>query len=140
MKTELQDSSGRLYMSTVYDAANHWVYNTWIGEQSYLGVVAAAEACLALLKKHPCAYLISDNRQGIGTWDEVLEWVTHHWTPRAMAAGLTHFAQVVSVDSAAAYSSEMMRTNLEEKFQMRTFTVLAEAQAWLHKAQQTSGS
>jgi hypothetical protein len=72
----------------------------------------------------------------VGLWDEILEWVTTSWTPRAMAAGLTHFAQVVSLDTLAAYSSEVMRVSLENKFQMHTFTTMAEAQTWLHEAQQ----
>lgn len=136
MRTELINSTGVVYMTTEYDAVHHWVYNNWIGDLTYAGVVAGAEACLELIKKHHCAYLLSDNRQGTGTWDEVLEWVTHNWTPRALAAGLTHFAQVVSVDTLAADTSEVMRANLEDKFQMRTFTLMAEAQAWLLQAQQ----
>ncbi|WP_048826486.1 hypothetical protein [Hymenobacter sp. DG25B] len=136
MRTELINSAGVVYMTSEYDPINHWVYNNWIGELTYVGMVAGTNACLALLQQHQCVYLLNDNRHSVGLWDEILEWVTTSWTPRAMAAGLTHFAQVVSLDTLAAYSSEVMRVSLENKFQMHTFTTMAEAQTWLHEAQQ----
>ncbi|WP_303309597.1 hypothetical protein [Hymenobacter sp. BT730] len=140
MKITLTNSANEVYLTSEYDPANHWVCNHWQGEQTYVGMVAGANACLALLQQHQCAYLLNDNRQAVGLWDEILEWVTTSWTPRAMAAGLTHFAQVVSLDTLAADSSEVMRVSLKDKFHMHSFTIMAEAQAWLRAAQQPSAT
>ncbi len=127
-------------MTAEYDSENLWVRNYWQGQQTYVGMVAGGNACLALLQQHQCHYLLSDKRQAVGLWDETMEWITTSWTPRAVAAGMTHLAQVVSVESLPAHSSEIMRHRLEEKCYIRTFSGMAEAQAWLRAAQQANAN
>ncbi len=123
-------------MTAEYDAQNHWVHNHWVGHQTYEGIIAGAEACLDLLQQFACAYLLNDNRQVLETWDQAVMWVVQDWAPRAKAAGLTHIAQIVSVDTLGAHSAELLRAGLKPTFAIRTFTVLADAEAWLREAQQ----
>jgi hypothetical protein len=138
MSTELVNGFGKVYLTIEYDAANNWVYNNWIGEQTYVGVVAGADACLHPLCENACAYLLNDNRQVVGPWDHAVKWVVSDWGPRAQAQGLTHFANVVSPEAMAALSAQAMYLGLGERLQMRMFDSIAAASTWLREAQQAA--
>ncbi|GAB3637284.1 hypothetical protein GCM10027422_28740 [Hymenobacter arcticus] len=140
MPTDLTNGFGKVYLRISYDAANHWVYNDWIGYQTYVGIVAGADACLLPLAENRCAYLLNDNRQVIGPWDHAVEWIVTNWAPRAIAIGLTHFANVVSPESLAASSAQSMALGLEGQLKMHLFSDIEEAQQWLRKAQQQANS
>ena len=75
MPTELTNGFGKVYLAIEYDAANGWVYNNWIGYQTYTGIIAGADACLYPLRENACAYLFNDNREVIGPWDHAVEWI-----------------------------------------------------------------
>jgi hypothetical protein len=135
MPTDLTNGFGKVYLRITYDPANHWVYNDWIGYQTYVGIVSGADACLLLLAENKCAYLLNDNRQVIGPWDHAVEWIVANWAPRAIAGGLTHFANVVSPESLAASSAQSMALGLDGQLQMRLFSDVDEAKQWLQEAQ-----
>lgn len=136
MPTDLLNGFGTVYLSIDYDAANHWVCNEWIGYQTYVGIVAGADACLLPLRENKCAYLLNDNRRVVGPWDHAVDWIAGNWAPRAIAQGLTHFANVVSPETLAASSAHSMLLGLHGQLQMRMFDNVEEAEAWLHAAQQ----
>lgn len=136
MSTDLLNGFGRVYIRIAYDAANHWVCNEWIGEQTYIGILAGADACLPLLLENHCAYLLNDNSRVIGPWDHAVEWVVTNWAPRAIAQGLTHFANVVSSEALAASSAQSMALGLSGQLQLHLFDNLEAAQKWLRGAQQ----
>ena len=138
MATELINGFGKVYLTIEYDPANGWVYNNWLGYQSYIGIVAGADACLHPLRENSCAYLLNDNRQVLGPWDHAVEWIVTNWASRAIAQGLTHFANVVSSETMAAQSAEAMSIGLGGRLQMRMFGSIQEAQAWLRAAQQAA--
>jgi hypothetical protein len=140
MTTDLLNGFGKIYLRITYDAANHWVRNEWIGYQTYVGIVAGADACLGPLVENQCAYLLNDNRQVIGPWDHAVEWIVTNWAPRAIASGLTHFANVVSPESLAAGSAQSMALGLEGQLQMHMFGDIDEAQQWLREARQQASS
>ena len=135
MTSELTNGFGKVYLTTEFEKANGWVYNNWIGYQTLAGIMAGADACLIPLQKNTCAYLLNDNREVVGPWDHAVEWIVTDWAPRAIAIGLTHFANVVSPDSMAALSAESMRLGLDGQLQMRMFGNIDEAKAWLREAQ-----
>jgi len=136
MLTELVNGFGKIYLTIDYDAVNNWVYNNWIGTQTYVGVIAGADACLPPLRENSCAYLLNDNRQVIGPWDHAVQWIATDWAPRAANQGLTHFANVVSPESMAALSAEAMYLGIGERLRIRMFGDIDAARAWLHEAQQ----
>jgi hypothetical protein len=138
MATELTNGFGKVYLTIAYDAANRWVYNNWVGYQTLAGIMSGADACLQPLREQACAYLLNDNRQVVGPWDHAVEWIVTDWAPRAIAQGLTHFANVVSPESMAALSAESMRLGLEGQLQMRMFGDFDEAQTWLRTARQAA--
>ncbi|OWP62190.1 STAS/SEC14 domain-containing protein [Hymenobacter amundsenii] len=135
MTQELTNGFGKVYLTIAYDAANEWVYNNWIGYQTYAGIVAGADTCLAPLRDYACPHLLNDNRQVVGPWDHAVEWIVTDWAPRASAQGLTHFAHVVSPESLAAISAEAMHIGIGDRLQMKMFGDLEEATAWLRQAQ-----
>jgi hypothetical protein len=135
MPIDLTNGFGKVYLHITYDATNHWVHNDWIGYQTYVGIVAGAEACLGPLAEHQCAYLLNDNRQVIGPWDHAVEWIVTNWAPRAIAGGLTHFANVVSPESLAASSAQSMALGLNGQLQMTLFSDIEKAKQWLRDAQ-----
>jgi hypothetical protein len=140
MATELLNGFGKIYLSITYDAANDWVHNDWVGYQTYVGIVSGADACLLPLAENRCAYLLNDNRRVIGPWDHAVEWIVTNWAPRAIASGLTHFANVVSPESLAASSAQSMALGLEGQLQMHLFSDIDEAKQWLRAAQQRASN
>lgn len=135
MHTELTNGFGKVYLTTHYDAVNHWVHNNWVGYQTYTGVIAGADACLFPIRENQCAYLLNDNRQVLGPWDHAVEWIANNWAPRATQAGLTHFAHIVSTESLAADSARSMFLGIGGRLHMRMFSSIDEAQDWLRAAQ-----
>jgi hypothetical protein len=140
MPTELINGFGKVYLTIDYDATHHWLYNNWIGYQTYVGIVAGADACLLPLRENRCVYLLNDNRQVLGPWDHAVEWIVSNWAPRAIAQGLTHFANVVSPEALAASSAQAMSLGLHGQLQMRMFAELDEAKAWLRHAQHAAST
>jgi hypothetical protein len=109
MRTELTNGFGKVYLTIEYDPTGPWVYNNWIGYQTFAGIIVGADECLHPLRENNCAHLLNDNRQVIGPWDHAVKWIVTDWAPRATAQGLTHFANVVSPESLAALSAEAMQ-------------------------------
>lgn len=138
MPQQLTNGFGKVYLTIEFDKLNGWVYNNWMGYQTLPGIVAGADACLVPLQQNACAYLLNDNREVIGPWDHAVEWIVKDWAPRAIALGLTHFANVVSPESMAALSAEAMHVGLGGRLQMRMFGSIEEAKAWLREARKTT--
>jgi hypothetical protein len=136
MPTQLFNGTGNIYLALEYDAENGWVYSRWSGRLSYINVVAGAEATLLPLAENACAYLLNDNRQVEGDWNEPVDWLISDWAARAIAQGTTHVALVVSPEVMAARSAEMLCCGLSGRVQMRLFSNLPEAEAWLRQAQE----
>jgi hypothetical protein len=135
MKKEISNAFGNVFLTIEYDAVNHWVENTWLGYQTTESIIKGANACIEEIEAHQCAYLLNDNQQVLGPWDHATDWIAEDWTPRAIAAGLTHFAHVVSPESLAALSAETMQVKVSGSFNMQTFDNQEEAKAWLKEAQ-----
>ena len=136
MKTAIKNVFGKVIMTAEYDVADRLVYNEWFGYQTREGTIMAANAVLGVMARHGrCSRLLNDNTAVLGPWDHAVDWITQDWTPRAVAAGLTHFAHVVGPESFAALSAQAMATGTAGSFQMRIFGSVPEARAWLRAAQ-----
>jgi hypothetical protein len=135
MKKELKNALGRVFLTVEYNEKANWVYNNWIGYQSFDSIVSGANACAEVLQQHSCSFLLNDNRQIIGPWNHAVEWIATDWTPRAIAAGLRYFAHVVDSDSLAKLSSEEMKQTTDG-FEMQIFGDIDQATSWLASHQQ----
>ncbi len=110
--------------------------NTWFGSQTQESVRLGADACLEILTQNHCSFILNDNRMVAGPWSLALTWIITDWLPRALAAGLTHFAHVISPEPLARLSAENLHHRLGGTVQMQIFEELQNAQEWLKQAQQ----
>ncbi|HEX8427082.1 STAS/SEC14 domain-containing protein [Hymenobacter sp.] len=136
MKTEIRNTFGEVYLTIEFHEAINVVYNNWFGYQTYPGVVGGANTSLKISKEHNCPYMLNDNSKVVGPWDHSLDWITNDWAPRAIQAGLTHFAHIVSVESFAAFSAHNLHNEISGKLQMSIFDSVIEGLEWLRAAQQ----
>ncbi|WKN45131.1 STAS/SEC14 domain-containing protein [Tunicatimonas pelagia] len=126
----VKNGLGNDFLHIEYNEASKWVYARWVGDVTNEDVKHGAEKILEQLQQHHCPHILNDNRELVGSWDEVTEWVQQDWMPRAIGAGLQKFAHIISPDIFAAMSVEEMVTRASG-FEMRIFEDEAEAKAWL---------
>lgn len=138
MKKEINNAFGKVFLTIEYIEKNNLIHNNWLGYQTLEGIILGADQCLHEIVDHSCAYLLNDNRLVVGPWDHATDWIASNWTPRAIKAGLTHFAHVVSPESFAALSAETMSAKIGNSFEMRIFDDFEQAKAWLQTAQKTN--
>ena len=135
MRNELTNCFGKIFISIEYDPQHRWVYNNWIGYQSYENVLAGANACLESFVRHKCARLLNDNRQVVGPWDHATDWIASDWTPRALRAGLRCIAHVVDKQTLAGMSAQELHRKVGHIFEMKVFDDMEEAKTWLQHCQ-----
>jgi hypothetical protein len=121
MKKEINNAFGKVFLTIEYLEKLHIIHNNWLGYQTLEGIMLGADQCIDVIARYKCPYLLNDNRLVVGPWDHATEWIATNWTPRAIEAGLTHFAHVVSPESFAALSAETMSTKVGNSFQMQIF-------------------
>ncbi|WP_026463276.1 hypothetical protein [Adhaeribacter aquaticus] len=138
MKKELSNAIGRVFITIEYDALHKWVYNNWVGYQTYDNVVAGANACLDFIKDYKTTCLLNDNREVIGPWDHATDWIANNWTPRALQAGLKYFAHIVDSQTLAEMSAEQMHQKVGTVFEMKVFANAEEAKKWLKHCHELS--
>ncbi|TPG62417.1 STAS/SEC14 domain-containing protein [Hymenobacter nivis] len=134
MKTEIKNVFGKVIFTAEYDAVNRLVHQQWFGYQTRGGIVAASNAGLEIIARHRCPRLLNDNTAVLGPWDHAVDWLAQDWTPRAIAAGLTHCAHIVSPESFAALSAEALISGVAGSFELRMFSNEPTARAWLQMA------
>lgn len=131
MKIELSNVFGKVFLIVSYDAKYDWITNTWMGYQTPESVIYGANTCLDFLKKYNCTRLLNDNQLVVGPWNHSTAWIANDWTPRAIAAGLTHFANVVSPEAMARSSALDMSVKIGDSFTMNIFDNIEVAKDWL---------
>jgi len=101
-----------------YDAANHWLYNQWIGVYDEAAVRERVQDVFACLATQPCPRILSDHSQLTGNWLSASVWIGEHYFERLVKYGITHFAWVYS----AAYPD---RLAMEKTLSFTTHPVVA---------------
>ncbi|MFD2248144.1 STAS/SEC14 domain-containing protein [Pontibacter ruber] len=131
MKKEISNAFGKIFLTIEYVEKNHLIHNNWLGYQTLEGIMLGADQCIDVINFYACPYLLNDNRLVVGPWNHATDWIANDWTPRAIKAGLTHFAHVVSPESFAALSAETMSAKVGDYFQMQIFEDFDKAKEWL---------
>lgn len=131
MRSEVANAFGKVFLTVEYEPANRLIHNRWQGYLTLDNVKRGANEGLSLIADYSCAHLLNDNTAVTGPWDHAVAWIAEDWTPRAIAAGLTHFAHVVDAKSFAALSAEAMSLGIAGLFEMRIFGDVEAARAWL---------
>jgi hypothetical protein len=133
---ELQSATGKVYLTIDFDTHDKWIYSNWFGYASPDNVKQGALAVLDAYRLHPTPYLLNDNSQLVGRWDDSVDWIEETWMPQAIASGLRYFAHVANQESFAAASALDMLRRSEGLFQMQIFGDLDSAQEWLKECQE----
>jgi hypothetical protein len=122
-----------------YDDGEGWLYARWMGAQSEDDIRSGGEAMLRAMRevatRYGCGRVLNDNRDVVGSWSHSLTWAANEWLPQMFAAGLRHFAWVLSPDAFAAMSSLRMTATAGNAATQAicTFSGFGEAQAWLRR-------
>jgi hypothetical protein len=128
---EFKNSFGNTYLSTVFEPDHQWIYNKWSGSLSVDNVVKGATGVLKILEANKCSHILNDNRHVIGSWNQANEWIEQEWMPKALTMGLARFAHVLPNSIFVKASAEEMLVRVGDKFEMKLFEDINEAQNWL---------
>ncbi|WP_210518364.1 hypothetical protein [Hymenobacter terricola] len=124
---------GHIYLSATRDRVNHWIHAQWSGVQSLETIQAGGLAYIDMLRAEPCAKLLNDHRELVGRFVNANEWIAQVWTPRIMQAGLRYFAQVLAPGVFGQLSMEDLHQRISDRFELKMFGQLEDAQAWLRR-------
>jgi hypothetical protein len=112
-----------------YDEIERWMTGVWKGHVDQAEAMRGAEAYLRHATQHPCAYLLNDNSNLVGSWFESLEWLLHVWVPQAERLGLRYVAHIVQADQHHDIFTRQHEVPLP--FELQIFHDLEDATHWL---------
>jgi hypothetical protein len=133
---ELQSATGKVFLTIDFDTHKKWIYCNWFGYAGTENVKQGALAVLDAYRLHATPYMLNDNSQLVGRWDDSVDWIEETWMPQAISLGLRYFAHVANQESFAAASATDMLRRSEGMFQMQIFGDLGSAEAWLQECQE----
>jgi hypothetical protein len=131
----LIDQNQQVFIEVSWLEDKKIIHANWIG--SYLSVDQVKQGGFLILeeiKNHQCVWLMTDNRQLEGVWDEANDWIANEWIPQAVEAGLLKLGHILSGDLYAQLSAEFMDDNvqkMENTFQFKMFNSQDAAEHWL---------
>jgi hypothetical protein len=131
MITTLQRGDGSVYLTIERRLDEGWIHAHWYGQQTLGSVMDGGLTYLDMLRQKPCALLLNDHRDLVGTFLEANEWIEQIWTPLIIAAGLRYIGQVVSPDIFAQLSIEDLQHRISNQLDIYLFDDLEATQAWL---------
>jgi len=130
MKSTLTNALGEVYFETEFDPANGWVYGNWKGYVTVEEVINGANLGLQTLIKHKTGKFLNDNSQLEGPWEDANDWIANDWMPRALSAGLSKCAYIISPDIFGQLSAESLNTRVQG-LERQLFDNRKEAEKWL---------
>ena len=131
MKTTLTNSFDKVYLTIEFDAANQWVYCNWTGVLPTEKVIQGGLATIEFLRETPCAHMLNDNREVVGSWNPANDWIATTWMPQVLKLGLKRFAHIVSPGIFGQASAEEMVTRVGGQLEIRLFKDVELAKQWL---------
>ena len=131
MKKTIVNSFDKEFLTIEFDAANQWIYNNWTGVLPTEKVIQGCQATIDFLREKPCAHMLNDNREIIGSWNSANEWIAANWMPQVLALGLKRFAHIVSPGIFGQASAEEMVTRVGTQLEIRLFKDVELAKQWL---------
>lgn len=131
MITSLRRGDGSVYLTVERNLHDDWIHAHWHGRQTLGTIMDGGLTYVDMLRAEPCARLLNDHRDLIGTFTEANDWIAQVWTPLIIGAGLRYFAQVVSPDVFSQLSIENLQQRIGDQLHMHMFDNLEVAQQWL---------
>ena len=94
----LKNLDEKVFYECHLDTQTNCIYATWTGYVNVNNVKAGCLLGLDLIKETNCPYIINDNTDLIGPWQQANEWIQETWMPQAIEAGLRYMAHITSAD------------------------------------------
>jgi hypothetical protein len=135
MLHELLNNQNKPFLQWEFDEKNNWIYLNWIGYISKENLLKGVLEVLDVLKEKSYPYLLNDNRELLGPWDQSNDWMEINMIPKLKEYGLKYFAHVLCTGIAGALSAQDLHRRVEDSFNMQIFGDMEKAQAWLKNAQ-----
>jgi hypothetical protein len=139
MQHELLNNQNKTFLQWEFDKENNWLYLNWIGYSSRENLIRGVEAVLKTLEEIRCPYLLNDNRELLGPWDQANDWMQTTMIPKATSFGLKYFAHVLSPGMAGALSAQDLHSRVDGSFNMQLFGEMEKAKTWLREKQKENG-
>ena len=136
MRQEFKTSAGTTFLLTEFDRENNWIYNNWQGLLTMESIMEGSQGILEILQQTGCPYMLTDNRQLLGSWKQANNWLEQIWVPQALAAGMTYYAHISAPGVFGLASAEDMHLRVGSHTEMYLFENAEEATAWLRQMQQ----
>lgn len=135
MTTSLRRGDDSTYLTVERNARENWIHACWYGRQTLGTVMDGGLTYLNMLREEPCARLLNDHSNLVGTFTEANDWIQQVWTPLIIGAGLRYIAQVVSPDIFGQLSIENLQSRIGGQLDLHLFEDLQTAQQWLRSQQ-----
>ncbi|ARS35775.1 hypothetical protein [Pontibacter actiniarum] len=132
MRQELKNIFGKVFITITVDNENRWVHTNWIGYLTQDNIKAGALAYTDAIKATGFSCVLNDTSEVLGSWDHSLEWVLNEWATKAAAAGIKHFALIISPDTFAGTSASNFHAS-NSAFEVRVFNNRTSAEPWLRQ-------
>lgn len=107
----------------------NWKGNDLTKEQIQQGFLKADE----LRQQYPFRYIINDNRQLVGVWDQPLKKLEEVIFPAIEQAGIQKFAHIVSPDVFANLSAAIFSAKAKEVVSVKLCQTYDEALEWINE-------
>lgn len=132
MEQELTNAFDKVFITINTDQENRWVHTNWVGYLTEENIRAGAQAYTQAVKEAGFSCVLNDSTQIVGSWNHSLDWVLNEWAPQAAAAGIRHFAIIITPESFADATAKAFYSSIKA-FEVRRFADRTEAENWLRQ-------
>ncbi len=131
MKHTFQDGFGNTILDLEYVEAGNYIYAAFYGFQSLRVLMKASELALRILQEKACTKFLSDNSQMVGGKDFGYDFILKNFAPRAIAAGLKHFAYVSPPEIGNHQTVKKLEVTFPPELEFMIFDTVEDARHWL---------
>lgn len=86
------------FIITTYHRDKHIIVEEWNGFAPSAGFREVSDGLIELIKQKKCGRVLNNFANGKVIAPQDQKWINEDWFPRAIAAGLTHFAFLLADD------------------------------------------
>ncbi|WP_338794140.1 hypothetical protein [Bernardetia sp. MNP-M8] len=131
----LKNSDEKVFYEVYVEAHTNCLYADWTGFVNVNNVKAGCLVALDLIKENNCPYIINDNTNLVGPWQQANQWIQEFWMPQAIEAGLRYMAHITSPDIFGKLSAQDLEKKAAGIFIMRLFKNKEQAEEWIKECQ-----
>lgn len=133
--SDQKDSFGNVYLRTFYNQEQQYLHCLWYGYVSPEDIEQAGDFMLMNIAHFSLHHILSDHAALKGEWHDISGvWLTQHFIPEAIKAGLRKHAFIEAKDLLARQSLHTIINKYfqpTEQLQLKSFETAQEAIHWL---------